>query len=246
MSNIKCCYINILENSTVSLSAGTENPAYPLYRLYDRDIGKLFKAAAAVTLTVKIDQGGSGNKAIDRLIIPAGHNFAGMTLDIKYSTDDNTYTPAVTQWQGAAGNIIKEWSSLTKQYWKFIITSPGAIPYFAELFLTSTYEWEQNPFPATKPLDPEPNVRRMVNARKQPRFLVLGDSIRQRIYRVINIASAQRTNIEALNAVWAGHKLFWIYDHEGTLFYVELLSRINLEETEYGFSFDFNVSEIIK
>jgi hypothetical protein len=44
---IKCAGLNILETSAVGLAAGTEDPGYPLYRLYDRDAGRLFRAAGA-------------------------------------------------------------------------------------------------------------------------------------------------------------------------------------------------------
>lgn len=246
MSKIKCCYINILESSLVSLLAGTEDPAYPLYRLYDRDIGKFFMSNATTLLEVKIDQLGSG-PYIDRLLIPSGHNLNGKTLDILYSSNDVTYYPAVAQWvQSDSGIIDKSWTALERRWWKFRITSGSAQHYFAELFLTSTYTWETNPsFPA-KPLDPEPNVKRIVNARKQPRYLVLGDPVRQRGYRVVNKDETQRANIEALNAVWAGHMPFWVYDHEGILFYVELSDRINLEKTSHNnYAYDFNISEII-
>jgi len=56
MSNIKTCVKNILESGAVSLSAGTADSSYPLYRLYDRDIGKMFKITSAATLEVKIEQ----------------------------------------------------------------------------------------------------------------------------------------------------------------------------------------------
>jgi hypothetical protein len=42
MSLIKSCVKNILETGTVSLPLGTEDSNYPLYRLFNRDIGKRF------------------------------------------------------------------------------------------------------------------------------------------------------------------------------------------------------------
>src|SRR5271169_5116944 len=130
---LQLCYQNILESATVTLSAGTENSSYPLYRLSDRNIGLMFMPTAAVTLEVKIDQGISPI-ALDRLLVPDGHNLATMTLDIKYSSDDATYTTAVAEWTGLAGLINKSWSPITARFWKFIITSPSIVPQFAELF----------------------------------------------------------------------------------------------------------------
>lgn len=43
---VKCAYRNVLEASTVTLEAGAEDPYYPLYRLSDRNVGRLFKPIA--------------------------------------------------------------------------------------------------------------------------------------------------------------------------------------------------------
>ena len=151
---IKCAYKNILESSAVSLAAGTEDSVYPLYRLYDRDIGRIFKTTAAETIEVKVDQGPTGNLAADRLLIPSGHNLDGMALDIKYSDNDADYYDATTQWgQPGTGLINKSWDSATHRYWKFIMTSPVAVPEMPELFLTQTYAWEKDPARPAGPLD---------------------------------------------------------------------------------------------
>jgi peptidoglycan/xylan/chitin deacetylase (PgdA/CDA1 family) len=53
---IKIIYRNILENSTVTVT--TENTSFPKYRLYDRDIGKLFKGnSAPANFYITLDQG---------------------------------------------------------------------------------------------------------------------------------------------------------------------------------------------
>ncbi|MDA8168682.1 MAG: hypothetical protein M0Z59_03160 [Nitrospiraceae bacterium] len=87
---MKSCYQNILETSAVTLSSGAADLSYPLYRLWDRDIGRPFKAADTGTLEIKIDQG-AAPLAIDRLIIPAGHNLSGARLKVSGSDDDITY-----------------------------------------------------------------------------------------------------------------------------------------------------------
>ncbi|MDA8090078.1 MAG: hypothetical protein M0Z61_07635 [Nitrospiraceae bacterium] len=87
---IQSCYQNILESASVTLSVGSQNNSYPLYRLYDRDIGRMFEASAAASLTVHVDQG-SSPVAVDRLFIPAGHNLSGVQLDLQGSDDDVTY-----------------------------------------------------------------------------------------------------------------------------------------------------------
>lgn len=241
MALLKLRYKNILETSTVSLSAGVEDENYPLARLYDRGIAKFFSPSSAVTTEVKIDQGASP-LPIDSMMIPSGHNLAGMTLAIKHSTDDISYSAAVVQWTGEAGNVNKEWSSLTKRYWKFIITSPASVPQIAELFLAATYTWERNPSRASGAFDPIFNVERKVSASGAVRRVVHGSLRRQRNYVVPLAGSTQRTSIEAFNTVWAGYKPFWICDHESAWIWGELLERLDLREaqaTNYPFQFQF-------
>src|SRR4030042_6311262 len=94
---IKLLYRNILESGTVTVTS--EDTAYPKYRLYDRDIGKLSKKTAQSLLlygsghlygtgkkygqgsshVISVDQG-SVSYEIDRLIIPAGHNLNTMII----------------------------------------------------------------------------------------------------------------------------------------------------------------------
>lgn len=248
---IKCCYKNLLESSTVTLSAGTENASYPLYRLYDRDVGKFFKPAAATTIEIKIDQGPYNIQAADRLLIPAGHVLDRRTLDNKYSDNDSAYSPAVVQWiQSGVGLIDKSWSSITHRYWKFIVTSPAMMPMFTELFLTQTYTWEVNPVIPTGELDDIFNVENQVTSGGYDRFLIHGIKKRQRNYSVVKRGETQRASIEALNTAWAGSKPFWLCDHEGVWIYGKLTERIKLTmegEDESGgqYSFNFNFLEVI-
>jgi hypothetical protein len=245
---IKTAHINILENSTVTLSAGTENPSYPIYRLYDRDPGRIFQPTAAETIEVKLDQGPSGILGVDSLFIPPGHNLAGMTLDIMFSPNDVDYYAAVTQWTGEAGLIYKYWgpNPYIKRYWKFIITSPASKPEIAELFLTSDYDWERDPSRPAGPFDKVFNVNNAVTSGGQDRFLVYGDPKRQRTYHMPRCGESQKDNILTLNDAWAGSKPFWLLDHEGNWIYGKLMEPIALKEVAYQmYSFDFKFLEVL-
>ncbi len=435
---MKSCYQNILESSTVSLSQGSQNNSYPLYRLYDRDIGRMFAGSAAATTEVKAEQGALIQNAIDSLFIPAGHNLGGMQCNLSFSDDDTTYTQAFPNllpysqdfenawWQkdnttvtadagadplygtrtadqisdgtatgihdlfdgalsvyngvvytfsiyakyismqylqltmgrattsaiyanfdiknglvslpvlmagsGAVAvsakitpvdggwyrceitgstndasylraffnpsdsasfapsytgnnNTIYLWGAqleaapsnntasnyngtfgsaqtltpsgsgliqygfpqaMTHRYWKFTITNPSVAPQFAELFLTSTYTWEKLPARPGGPFDDVFNVKNETTASGLDRFLVFGNSRRQRVYKVVNAGATQQANILALNAAWAGSKPFWLYDHEGNWIYGRLRKPIGLKETGAGkFGFDFDFLEVL-
>lgn len=243
---MKCCYKNILETSTVTVSLGTADASYPVYRLWDRDISDMFKITAAETMEIKIDQG-VAPLPIDRLLIPSGHNFAGMTIDLLASDTDSGYAAALTQWTGAAGLINKPLAApITKRWLKYKITSPGVIPYFAELFLGSTYTWEKAPSRPTGPLEPITNVETRLMADGKPMFCVHGSPRRQRVYPMTRPSEAQKDNILALNDAWAGSKPFWLEDHLGAWIYGYLRKPIELKEIAYQrYVFVFDFEEIL-
>jgi hypothetical protein len=81
---IKSACKNILETSAVTLSAGTEDSDYPLYRLYDRNIGRIFKPMAVETIEVLVDQGNEifADDFDDNSIDPAKWNKADTGTNI--------------------------------------------------------------------------------------------------------------------------------------------------------------------
>ena len=190
---MKACYLNILETSAVTLTAATEDANFPLTRLYDRKIGEPFQTTAAITTTIKIDQGASP-VAVDRLLV-AGHNLSGVALTIKYSDDDITYTDAVAGWTQPDGGIIdKSWASAIHRYWEFTATTPASIPSICEVFLTSTWVWEKDADrKSSGPFDSIENMENDVTRTGKDRFLVNGPPKRHRVYGVLT-ASEQMKN----------------------------------------------------
>jgi hypothetical protein len=238
--------INILETSTVTLSAGSENASFPLTRTYDRDIGKLFKGSAAATTTIHLDQGASGNLAIDQLFIPVGHNLNGETLDIEWSDNDSAWTPAVTQWvQGDALLIDKSWTAITHRYWRFTITSPSNAPEIPELFLTIKYSWERDPQRPSGAFENVFNVENLVTSGGQDRFIQYGNARRQRNYS-LRILETQKDNFVTLWGNFAGRYPFWLKDVAGTWIYGKLTDEPDLIETAYQlYEFQFNFLEVL-
>lgn len=222
MPTLLAVYKNILETGTVTLTAGTAHASFPLVRLYDRGIGRLFKITAAVTLEVRVDQGASGNIAIDRMIIPAGHNLDGMTCDIQHSPDGSVWTDAVTQWvQSGSGLLDKVWSSLTKRYWRFKITTPASAPQFHELFFGPTFSFAYDPeFGWVDDVDW--NVENRVTSGGQDRFCKYGDEKEVREYILDLLDNTEKANIKALRDACAGTKPLWIYDMTGQWLYMKL------------------------
>jgi hypothetical protein len=93
---IRLYYKNILETATLTVTS--ENASYPKYRLHDRNIGLLFKGNSVPSqFQINIDQGAGlfCYPEVDKIIIPAGHNFSGKTCRLYHSDDGVIYTQAL-------------------------------------------------------------------------------------------------------------------------------------------------------
>lgn len=105
MANIVLCYRNILETGTVTVTS--ENTSFPKYRLYDRDIGKLFKGNSTPPKFNITDNQGATIYEVNRLILPADHNLNGLALQLQYSINPFPIT-AITLGSGGTGYIIND------------------------------------------------------------------------------------------------------------------------------------------
>lgn len=252
MSTIITLTKNALDeaNVTVSLSSGAEDADFPLYRIYDRDIGKLFKSSdEGVNLIVNVDQSNSPIE-VDRLIIPAGHTLNGFDCELEGADSDSSgtsWTSLVSWTQGDADIISKSFTPSTYDYLQFTIdaVSSGApVRSFSELYIPPSYTWERNP---TLPAEIETmfNVERNSDASGVSRFLERGDPKRRRSYQIVGITTAQRTNLEALNADWAGKKPFYLIDHEGITIFGELIAPIVIVKNDITYSAGFEFLEVL-
>ncbi len=243
---MKCAYINILETSSVSISTGSASTSYPIYRLYDRDIGKLFKAVSSATLEILVDQGIAGT-VVDRMLIPPGHNLSGMVLSLQSSTNGSTFATVYSCTQADTALINATFATDIKQYWKLAITSPTTVPQIPELFLTRDYNWESDPhLYGIGSLENVFNVKNDVTAGGQDRFLVFGNPKKQRNYKVVGVDSTQKNSIQTFNDAWANCKPFWLCDHTSEWIYGKLVSPLNLKIDDMNiYSFDFNFLEVL-
>ena len=145
---------NILESGTVTVTGDADSDK-PEARLYDRTINLYWKFTGTQATTIKVDQGATGNLAIDALFIPK-HNFNGEDITWEWSTNDADWNAAVTGWtQGDNLQIEKTISSsLTKRYWRTTITSM-VNPMATEVFMSYGYEFDvsqnQNPQNSDQP-----------------------------------------------------------------------------------------------
>jgi hypothetical protein len=228
MANVKLAYRNILETGIVTST--DESSSFPLYRLYDRDKGKLFKFNThGAGLYVAINQGAVISYEVDRLIIPVGHTLNGLAIKLQYSTTGawgGEEVDALSWTQADALIINKPFTAATKQYWRLLITSdPVAAPEIPEMYLTKDYTFERN-----VKLDltekPQRNIDRDETKSGYPRWVKLGEKKRYREYELI-AESTQKANLESWWDVLDSVKPFYVFDHNGDLIFMEMLNDLS-------------------
>jgi len=216
---IKIFYKNILENGAVTVT--TENTSYPKYRLYDRDIGLLFKGNSTPSqFQINIDQGVYAiNPGVDKIIIPSGHNFSGKTVRLYHSLDGVTYEQ-ILAWVMPSDRYEKDLPYTEKRYWRFGIDSPSSAPEFSELWLGKSYEFERGPsYGYDRGM--KDNINRIESKSGQSQKTIWGLERKRRRYDLTKISNEQRIELEIFRTFIYG-KNFYIEDVEGELFFVEL------------------------
>lgn len=246
MAQIKINYRNILESSTVTTT--TANASFPAYRLYDRDIGKLFKGTAfASPFVIKAVQAAAPIYDVDRLIIPVGHNLNGLACSLRYSTDDFSADDheAVGWTQGNALLIDKSFTLANKRYWKLNVTAPATIVEMPEFFLGSTLSFTQNPTFGSV-VGKKRNFLRDETQSGRVRSIKLGEVRREIVWDLNVIASAQKTDFESwLEGIVAG-QFFYVTDEAGNVFFAELLNDLEFIYKANGiYSCTLNLLEVL-
>jgi hypothetical protein len=217
--HIQVMYRNILESSTVTVTS--ENTSYPAYRLYDRDIDRLFKGnSSPATFDILIDQGTSLYE-VNTLIIPTGHNLTDLILRLYYSDDNATFYQA-SAWYGVSGQMDREVSLTGARYWKLRIYNPSSPPEIPELFLTQSYEFEHNIRWGFAKRD-----RFNINRREvlSGRLVQIKNGVarREREYSILRMPSSQKDEFEIWQSITEGMKGFYVRDDSSALFFTELL-----------------------
>jgi hypothetical protein len=243
---VKAGWINLLEDGTVTVTGSATD--YPSYRLYDRLLGPDWKAATTTTQTIHVDQGGSP-VAINTLAIPTGHNLNGLTCDWQWSENDVDWTNAVPQWvQSGTGIIIKTAStSLTKRYWRMVVTSPGIAIEIGELFMTLFYEFTAQPSYDGSGIGYERNVVRSESIGGIAAYLRQGEPRRALTYRIGVIAGTELSTFQSWDNAWDGCKPFLFQDHLGNQFFAEFDGKVVFTPIRASgyYSVDLKILEVL-
>ena len=247
MANAKFCYRNILESATVAVTS--ENASFPAWRLYDRDIGLLFKGGSApANFYVTLDQGATTQYDVNRLIIPAGHNLNGKAVKLQRSTDNfvGSVIDVVSWTQTDALAINKSFTQpATTRYWRLNITTGGTIPELPEMYLTKDLDFTYNPDFGT-PVGKQRNVSRWETESGQVRKVKNGEPRQAYQFGFAVIDSAQKTDLQAWEDHLAGTKGCYLSDTDGTWVFVELMEDLKYTPISYNnWSTTFNLLELL-
>lgn len=244
---IKTAHINLCEIGSLAVESCTVDSAYPLYRLYDRDMGLRFSpTSAGLDFGVIVAVASADIRAVDMMIIPGSHNLNTFALELLHSDDGASYTSVDSWVQSGNALIARTFTAATKTYWKLKVSSHASVPYFAELFLTAAYQWGRSPDRPTGRLDDEHNVETISTTAGADRFIKHGPPRKLREYRVPFCNSSQYVEITSLNSTWGDGKPFWMYDHTSQWIYGRLQSPVNISLVAYErYSYDFSFIEVI-
>jgi hypothetical protein len=246
MSVITLYTRNILETGTVTVT-GTPDTGYPESRLYDRAFSLFWKDSATEAKIVHVDQGASGNLAVDFLAIER-HNFDGEDMQWQYSTDDFSadINDAVTDWaQSGSARIVKVLgSALTKRYWRVTVgvgTSPSSLanPKCSEVFMSFGRDFEAQVRGMPRMIKTS-NVRWNRTMGNVERSIKRGDLRRQRRYELL-LDSTDLTAFEAAMDEIDEYSLpFYIKDHDGDYWPCRLVA-----DPDMNYDHDISMTRIV-
>ena len=231
---IKVCYRNILENSTITVSS--ENASYPKYRLYDRDIAKLFKFNAADDPSlITLDQGAVTSYPVSRLFIPVGHTLNGLACKLQYSSDNFAAdSHDLVSWaQGDALLVDKAFAETTSRYWRLRVAAPASAVELPEMFLTKPYQFARNiswGFTTGDRL----NILRQETPSGKVNYIKNGVPRKERDYQLTRIQSAQKIEFQTWQGVTEGIRAIYVEDEAGTVFFAEVLVPLKFTNEREG------------
>jgi hypothetical protein len=130
--------VNRLEVGTVTVTGALTDR--PKTRLYDRDTGVVWEDNATTgTRRITLDQGASP-LSIDSVVVAAGHNLAGLTVDVEHDDNVGFSTPTSLGSLAVSGTTAFKitGTASSERYWRLNIPSPSAAPKIAEAFFSSS------------------------------------------------------------------------------------------------------------
>ena len=133
---------NLAQDFNLGTGGGFDDAGFSYRRLFDRSVDLYWKQSSTAQKNFNFEQNVAEayRKGINALIVEK-HNFDGVELNLEHSDDNITYTAAVAPWtQDGNGQIVKEFTTVTRRYWKFYSTGTIVNPRCSEIFFSFGFE----------------------------------------------------------------------------------------------------------
>jgi hypothetical protein len=243
MATVQIAYWNAMQLGTVAATSAATN--YPALRLYDFELGKMWKATSAVAQTITL----TGNaQSINTLLIPDGHNLAGATVNWQYYSGSWTDVSG-SPFTATSGLIRKAISAARSDAsWRLVITPTTMIPQMPECYMTYLYSFEVQPQYGLTSVDKR-NALKIDAVSGRSTYLRLGKSKR---YLEYSIYAFDDTDLARLNNLEYHLGLaipFFIIDHDGNEFFAELVNELdittfNANSSKYFYSTNLQIQQV--
>ena len=243
-------------NSAITLSHSADAD-WPQYRLIDDHPGNLFRFDASGSgRYLDLDRGAAGLEAIDRLLISAGHNLSGETLEVLSSTSG-----AFAGEETSLGSVVatsalvdKDLTSSTDRYWRMTISGTGQWE-LPDWWLTRNRTPSRGPDPQYRDREKEPNERTSTTPAGHDFVLQKGSPRRVFEYRWHRVTDTDLDIFDDLrDAIGGGASApFWIdsTDDGQTAALVRLVDLLSFEQERahpsqsVGYEIEMKAREVI-
>lgn len=213
--------VNRLENSLVTVSGSALDR--PASRLSDRFIGPEWEDSVAGTRIIKWDQG-SAPGLIDAVLLPAGHNLSGVSLQVDSSTDNVAWTSKGTLTPASLAAQRIPCTPFTTRYGRLQMIACPSAPRLAELFASSGVTFSQPPLLGWE----SRKVGNVLAFESESGVFMAYRRGATRVeldWRVPQFTEADRTALEGLfDAIGGGAKGLFLVDPLGAIFFVRWLN----------------------
>jgi hypothetical protein len=106
-------------------AATSEAAGYDVENIVDWRAYTRWRATGTGTQYITFDAGSP--VSVDAIGIE-GHNIAGATVSVEWSTDNSNWTEVLAGFTATAGTILKSWTAASKRYWRIKIASASVAP----------------------------------------------------------------------------------------------------------------------
>jgi hypothetical protein len=216
--------VNVLAPPSVVTTTGAA-AGFPNRRLYDGDIGLLWRDSAAGTRDITVDGGFA--RTIDTVILGAGHTLAGLTVTVLSGATAGGVTSRTSFTVGDPGVPHRHpFGPVTDRWWVVRVASPSLAPAIPELVLSLGTPFPSSPVLRGHEVGQRSQVIDLESYGGYEWNLVRGPVRWTASYPLLQMTPAERdTMLAAHRALDGGARACYLTDGEGVTRWVNWSDR---------------------